>query len=225
MSNKDYIPTRDSEFREWEAVLTVYLTIRYSQWGISEARWLNLTTLKSDYEAKYAIAENPATRTPVAVTEKKEAHARYVAALREIISAYITRNPDVTDGDRRAMGLPVHDRKPTPASDPATLVELEADFSKPQQLSFRFHDEGSASKAKPAGIHGAEFIYVISDTPVEDPNTPEETFNRSSFFTRTPAVFDFTAEQRGKFFCTRARWENTTGKKGLLSEILCVRIP
>jgi hypothetical protein len=225
MYNKDYIPKKEADFRDWEAVLVGYLMGRHAQWGINEGRWMTLTGLKNDYEARYATADDPSTRTPVAVTGRKEARKRYEDALREDIGAYITRNPDVTDGDRRAMGLPLHDKKPTPVPAPTTIPELEVDFSKPQQLSIHFHDPGAHSKAKPAGVHGVELIYVVSSAAVEDPNTPEETFTRAAFFTRSPAVLDFTPEQRGKFFCTRARWENTTGKKGLLGEIACVRIP
>jgi hypothetical protein len=67
-----------------------------------------------------------------------------------------------------------------------------------------------------------EIRYLVQ---IDDLNTPDNTFTHSSFFTRMPAVFAFTAEQCGKFFCARMRWENTTGKKSPLSEILCVRIP
>jgi hypothetical protein len=188
-------------------------------------RKANLVALQGDYEAKYATTANPSTCTTVAREERKSARERYSSALRENLSGFVTRNPDIADGDRLAMGLPLRDKKPTTKQAPNTFPDLLADISTVQQLTIRFRDHGSLSRAKPAGVHGVELIYTLRDTVVEDPNTPEETFSRSAFFTRSPAVLNFTPEQRGKFFCTRARWENTTGKKGQLGEIVCVRIP
>jgi len=221
--SKDLFPGKGAEFYAMQRLLMANLLPRCAQLGISEVRKAKLVALQGDYEAKYAITENPATRTSVSVADRQDVSKRYKGALREDLRGFVTHNPDVSDGDRRAMGLPVYDKKPTPVPVPATIPELEVDFSKPQQLTIRFHEQGSRAKAK--GAHGIEMKYVVRDTALEDPNTPEDTFSRSAFFTRSPAVLAFTPEQRGKFFCTRARWENNTGKKGLLGEIVCVRIP
>jgi hypothetical protein len=223
--SKDLFPGKGAEFYAMQSLLMANLLPRCAQLGISEVRKTKLVALQGDYEGKYAIAENPATRTPVAIAEFKDAYKRYKDELREDLRGFVTHNPDVTDGDRRAMGLPVYDKKPTPVPAPTTIPELEMDISKPQRLTVRFREQGSRSRAKPKGTHGVEIKYVLRDTAIEDPNTPEETFVLSAFFTRSPAVLEFTPEQRGKFFCARARWENTTGKKGLLGEIVCVRVP
>jgi hypothetical protein len=77
------------------------------------------------------------------------------------------------------------------------------------------------SKAKPAGQHGAEIRWAISDTPVVD----VAALARSSFDTRTPFTLEFQGHERGQtvYFCLC--WENTRGEKGPWSEIQSAIIP
>ncbi|MDR1552126.1 MAG: hypothetical protein LBS69_01520, partial [Prevotellaceae bacterium] len=77
------------------------------------------------------------------------------------------------------------------------------------------------SKAKPAGQHGAEIRWTISDTPVVD----VEELIHSAFDTHTPFTLEFQGHERGRmaYFCLC--WENTRGEKGPWSEIVSAIIP
>ncbi|MDR0728658.1 MAG: hypothetical protein LBF19_00825, partial [Prevotellaceae bacterium] len=80
---------------------------------------------------------------------------------------------------------------------------------------------GSAGRAKPAGVHGAEIAWAILDTPPDDWGA----LTHSSFDTHTPFRLSFPGDDRGKTLYFALRWENTTGEKGLWSDIQSVIIP
>jgi hypothetical protein len=88
-------------------------------------------------------------------------------------------------------------------------------------VEIHFHEEGSENRAKPAGVHGAEFVYALLDVaPVDWSQLPH-----STFATRTPLKLTFTGFERGKTLYFAARWENTRGEKGPWNEIKAVIVP
>jgi hypothetical protein len=217
----DFIPQADAKFYEWQKNLLNYAGTHSTTWNIPEKGMTAIVALQADFENKYAIAETPETRTSVAILAKTEARRTLETSLRAFLKSYIMYNPDVTDADKRAMALPLHDTKPTPTPVPTTYPEAEADTSVIRRLTLHFHDNGSKSKAKPAGVHGAEIRWAILDTP---PATINE-LTTSSFDTHTPFTLQFEENQRGKtvYFCLC--WENTRGEKGAWGEIVSAIIP
>jgi hypothetical protein len=224
MAHKDYVPSKESELREWEKTLMGYIEANASRWLYPQLRWESLKNAQTLYEAKYALAEDPLTRTSVVVTEKNEAKDNFVAGIRMFLSAYITYNPDVTDADRVAMSLPVRSRthvhhpitqlRPVIVATTIGAREINLDFMQP-----------SGSKSKPAYVTSVLFAYVISDAPIENPNAPEETFSQTGYFSKTSERMYFAAEQSGKFLCGHACYMNLTAERGRFGGLVCVRIP
>jgi hypothetical protein len=224
MAHKDFIPSKESDFREWEANLLTYIEPKIGSWMIPEVRWMNLAESRELYESKYALADNPSTRTPVIVKEKNEAKETFIANIRTFLASYITSNLDVTDADRVAMALPIHSKShvhhPITVLRPSIIVRdmnsqvVGLDFIQP-----------NGSKAKPEFVTGIVFIYAVSDTPIEDPAALSETALQSAYFTKTAEKMHFEPEQSGKFLCGRACYTNAIAERGDLGQLVCIRIP
>ena len=135
---------------------------------------------------------------------------------------FLKHSPFVTDDDLVAMGFPKRSAGGGGHHHPPdTYVETLVVLLGPGVFKIKFWNAGSKSKAKPPGTQGAEFGWIISDTPPTDWSQ----LKHSSFDTRSPITFTFEGEQRGKTFYFAARWENTNGEKGPWSEIKAVIIP
>jgi hypothetical protein len=84
-----------------------------------------------------------------------------------------------------------------------------------------FKKGGSHRKGKPAGQHGAEVGWLLSDTP---PLRWDE-LTHSAIDTNSPFTLSFENDQRGKTVYFAIRLENTRGEKGPWSEIMNAIIP
>ena len=221
MKNSDYMPRKEADFYTWVTVFFTYLITNCSRFGIASALLSPLLSLRDDFFAKYLVAQTPSTRTKTTVLAKNNALKALKDALRVFIREYLTNNHLVTDLDRDNLGLPIHktDRKPVPV--PTTYPFFVIDSSMIRMLIIFFYATASRALAKPFGVHGAEIRWMVSDTPVINP----EELIHSSFDTRSPLRLEFHGDDRGKtvWFCLR--WENTRGEKGPWSEIVSAVIP
>lgn len=221
MSNADFIPRPDGAFNEWQNVCFTYIQQHAAAWYIGELAISSVAALKTDFEAKLAVTENPATRTSVSVQAKNDSRKAYESALRTLIKSNVTYNQLVTDADRVAMSLPIHSTVHTPTPVPATYPEVEIDSSVIRRLGIHFKDNGKERKAKPAGVHGAEIKWAILSAP---PASVGELVN-STFDTHTPCILEFEENQRGATVYICLRWENTRGEKGPYGEIVSAIVP
>ncbi|MDR1347250.1 MAG: hypothetical protein LBJ63_02300 [Prevotellaceae bacterium] len=218
----DFIPSNDGKFAAWLQLATDYLNSHATGWQIPAGTMTELTALQSDFASKYETAENPATRTSVAILAKTEARKAVETKIREVLKAYVTYNPAVTDEDRRAMELPVHKTTRTPAPVATTYPDFDVDSGTIRRLILNFYDRGQKkSKAKPLGQHCAEIRWALLDTP---PASLKDLIN-SSVDTHTPFTLEFDENERGKNVYFALCWENTRGEKGPWSEIQSAIIP
>jgi hypothetical protein len=222
MSNSNFIPRREVDFLNWQGVFITGASSRYKILGIPDNLWKELLNLQSDYQNKYHIAANPETHTPGAIERRKEARKVYEARLRIVIKGYITYNPTVADDERKDLGLPVHKTGHTPAPVATEAPDLEVDISTIGRLIIHFFMRGGHhKKGKPAGQHGAEVGWMISNTPP----ARWEDLTHSAIDTNSPFTLSFENDQRGKTVYFALRWENTRGEKGPWSEIESAIIP
>jgi hypothetical protein len=130
--------------------------------------------------------------------------------------------PAVTKAQLQALGIAIGMGGGSPRNpDPKTHPDISIDYSVLAWLIVHFWDQNAESKAKPHGVHGVEFKWVMQE---ERPLKAEDMPN-SLFFTSSPLTLKFTDEDRGKriWFCLR--WESTTGGKGPWTEIMSAIIP
>jgi hypothetical protein len=157
--------------------------------------------------------KNPAERTPIKMATLKDAEAAFIPLYRHLYTGMLKDNPLVTDADLVAMGMPERGsggRKPpvVPETSPVATVRMPG----PGIVEFHYRDSSvdNSSRAKPAGVHGAEICWAILDTPPVNWSQLEH----SSFDTASPFRLSFEGEERGRHLYFALRWENTRGEKG-----------
>jgi hypothetical protein len=225
-SNPDYIPPRDADFDGWYFNLKNYVVEKTQgpyppyQWtNIPPERVTELTTLYDDWHTKYNTTL--AAHTPVDTEYKNDARKAAVKYIRSFVAQYLKFDP-VTDEDRTAMGIHNHNPKPTPVPIPKTVPELTIDSGTPRCLIINYRDKDSERRAKPAGVHGIEIRWAISDAPPAD---VEDLIN-SSFDTKSPLTLEFKEHERGKKVYLCGRWEiNREGEKGHFGDVVEAFVP
>jgi hypothetical protein len=222
MSGKDYIPTRDKDLLEWVITFLKYLMSRLTKFNFPQADYDLLEGEKNTYAQKLEVANADATRTPMNIRGKNVAKKVLKTHIRKSVGEYLIRNHLLTEEDFEMLGLPVHKTTRTPAPVAESYPDFEIDSSMVNCLIIHFFEKGGSHKrAKPAGQHGAEIRWMISDVPVVDANE----LLHSSFDTRTPFTLEFSGHERGKTVYFALRWENTRGQKGHWSPIQLAIIP
>ncbi|MDR1867488.1 MAG: hypothetical protein LBQ77_04380 [Treponema sp.] len=220
MSNKDYIPRGDGQFLEWARILIAYVLAHLIEFKIDQAALTAIQTLFAAYESAYEAAENP-NRGKVDVLNKNETRDALKTALRAFNKGFLLYNPAVTDADKKSMDLPLHDKKPTPHPAPDTHPIISTESKNPFELILHIHDSESEKRGKPDFASGAVLFYVVSDTPISNP----EDLQKTELITRMSHTLNFSPTDRGKTVYMAGRWQNAKGDKGPWSEVYSAIIP
>jgi hypothetical protein len=190
-----------------------------------QGRWFDMKFVPKlqAFDTALNAWKNPATRTPMKTATLNNAEAAFLVVFRKLYRRLLKNNPLVTVDDLKGMGLPErHSGSSTPAPVAADAPDANIDTSVIRRLGIGFFEKGSSHRnAKPAGQHGAEIRWVISDTPIVD----VAGLLYSLFNTHTPFSLGFLGSQRGKTVYFALCWENTRGQKGPWSEIQSAIIP
>jgi hypothetical protein len=222
MARKDFIPEQDRLFLAWFIGFLKYLFPSLARFNFPNDKYQELAAQCNDFSEKLETAEEPATHTPLAVAAKNAARKIAEKNVRQAVKEYLINNHTLTEEDFKGLGLPIHKTTRMPSPVATTYPDFDLDSGTIRRLTIHFYDQGSKkSKAKPAGQHGVEIRWVISDVPVVDVMN----LTSSSFDTRTPFTIEFQGHERGKtvYFCLC--WENTRGEKGPWSEIQSAIVP
>jgi hypothetical protein len=173
------------------------------------------------YSAAYATWDNPATSTPVALDDLKDAENEFFP-LYHTFYGTVKASPLVTNARLEELGFPPRPsggHSPHPVD--KTFIDL---FVKPLGnlvLSAAFLNRDTGSSNIPYYLSGAVIYYAVGDTPVADQNL----LPYSRLASRSPFELIFEPEQRGKMVSLAARWQNRRGELGPWSEIVTVIIP
>jgi hypothetical protein len=73
-----------------------------------------------NYETKYLVAINPATRTKSIVQAKNDAKKTFIGDLRRFCMGHLLHNVLITNTDLDLLQLPIRDTTPTPIPPPST---------------------------------------------------------------------------------------------------------
>jgi hypothetical protein len=196
------------------------LTENAPRFGIAQEKYADIELQVDAYRLAHEKAVHPNAGKADRLNRKEKAES-VRRAVRRFVNEYLRYNSAVKDEDRVNLGLHVPDTKPTAVARPKTCPSVYVRSAGPRQLRLVWHDAGTVSKVKPAGVHGCEIRWAILD---EHP-TANGDLTCSEFCTRSSYVFAFDEAQRSKtvYFCLR--WENTRGEKGPWSEIIHAVIP
>jgi hypothetical protein len=177
-ATQDWLPQNHEALYNQGTQTTAYVGVEANQtrMGIVGASltWLNGTYKPawSAFGAAFEAWRDPATRTEILTAAMRDARKTFEAAYRQLYTGLLKGNPNVTDSDLVAMGLPERKsggRAPVPV--PTTVPEVDGiDRNTPRRLVVKFHDTGSDRRGKPAGVLGAVHKWAVLDAPPADHN-------------------------------------------------------
>jgi hypothetical protein len=177
----------------------------------------------SKYEAILLIYKDPEKRTSVLIRKLKEAKKILEASFRTLYSSYINHNTSVTDDDRLAMDLPLHDTVPTPVLKPTSWPIPQLDTSVQRKITIHFTDSVTKSWGKPDGVHEAMIRWQVFDKPQSVIEYSQLT--EIALSTSVPVELHFAAAQQGMFFYCTACWINNRAKEGDFSAVADAIVP
>ena len=211
----DYIPAPDGDFNAWQDNFVTYATANAAALGLDPLVDIPpLAAAQTTWTTDYAANTAAQAAAQAARQAKGAARSAFEAVVRPLVGV-LQASAAVDDTERKALGITVPDTTPTPVGPPTTRPLVTVDTAQRLQHTIAFQDELTpTSKAKPAGVRGAQIWVKIGDPPPVDPN--ELTFLATD--TRTPYVTDFDGADGNKVAHYMLRWESTRGETGPWSE-------
>ncbi|MDR1229857.1 MAG: hypothetical protein LBK61_00485 [Spirochaetaceae bacterium] len=216
-----YIPKSYELFNLWFKFLVQYVTSKTS--GTAPA-WTHipkavLDMITDTYAAWYTVyGKTLGPHTPVDTLAKQEGRKAAEKAVRAFVNQYLRFFP-VTDEDRKAMGIPNRDTKPTPVPAPTSQAEADLVFPGIHLVELVKIRKAGILSDDPRSDYGVSVHFGILDAvnsewrvtapPASGKDLPHSVFTREK-----KILFDFDGES-GKtvYFCLR--YENQKGgKKG-----------
>jgi hypothetical protein len=177
------------------------------------------------YNTIFGKWKDPAKRT-IDVISDLELYEGEMRKFYSTVHDIVTVAPYVTNSQLRLLGFPERNagggRTPAEVAKTYPVVTVITRLIGHLGFSLGTYDsENKVRKHKPAGQHGAEFRWTLSESPVDS----IDLFEHSDFTTKTDYVLDFKNPERGKTLYFAARWENRRGEKGPWSPIYSAIIP
>jgi hypothetical protein len=153
----------------------------------------------------YAVTFKPCTKPETA--EKTRQHKLAEKALRNFVNIYLRYHPDVTEEDKRNMGLPVSDGTRTPAVPPKEGPSYTVVQFGPRMLGISYWFGAGRRGSKPPDVEGSRIYYGVFDTP---PGI-QDGFPTSAWATRCPHPITFRETDRGRHIWFALKWEVRRG--------------
>jgi hypothetical protein len=173
------------------------------------------------YKATYQLWANPATSTRLALDNLKDAENDFFPLYRNFY-AIAKANPLATNAYLETMGFPPrptggHSRHPVDR----LFVHISIMPMGIYTIKVTFENSETGSSIVPDYLTGVVLYYIISDTPVTNPND----LVHSRLATRSPHEISFDPLLRGKTAYLAGRWQNQRGELGPWSSIVSIVIP
>jgi hypothetical protein len=218
---KQTIPPKDADFNLAQAVIAKKTIANVSLWNL-DRQWVMdvFTPASQEWDVAWENYKDPITRTPLSTFEKDKAREKYEALLRFLVQT-LEYNVLITDNELAEMNIRRKSHKRTPAPKPNSEPGCIAKGKENRVISFDVFDRVTGKRAKPEGVHGAEFRWAKLIAP---PKNVDELVN-SEFYTKSPFTKEFKESERGEIIYFCLRWENTRGEKGPWGNILSANIP
>jgi hypothetical protein len=223
-AKEDYIPSNDAEFDVWFNNLVEEV---FAKVMVANPEWTHIPKSEAELLAASYTAWHTAYQptlkphTPAQTLAKDEAREEAKAVIRPFVGQWLMWK-QVTDQQRREMGLHVAAPRRDHIPAPATVPELSPRAGNPRQVVVPYRDKGAERRGKPKDVHGIEVRWAILDHPPAD----VKDLVNSSFDTKSPLTLDFEEHDRGKRVYMVGLWEiEREGIKGKPGEIVSVIIP
>jgi hypothetical protein len=211
---KDYLRINDELLLN--LLTTVYNTCaqKASAWEILPAELTRWQAELAAFKAAVILLREPVNQTHVNRLARDTAKNALLVKVRPFIQGRLEQNPVVTPADLASMGLPVHDKTPTPHPAPEEEPSITAKAINERQVEVR-------TEGKPQDAYGMKTVYSVGDVPPDD----QEDLGHSVFSRRKTHVLTFREAERGKPLYIAARYENAKGEGGPWSAIIKTIVP
>ena len=103
--SKDYIPSNDGEFNDFQDNLHTQVAANATTWGIPAAQLTAFGTWHTDYAPIYLAVKFKEKRTPEQVLAHREFRKLYNPFLRSFCQSFLTNNILIPVSVRKALGL------------------------------------------------------------------------------------------------------------------------
>jgi hypothetical protein len=215
-----YIPAEDGLALTWMNVFSAGIAADVAKYQVSLADSNSITSAVNDFAAAYALAVNPATRTPVNVNGKDQ--ARFVAEeICRQFAVQIKYNVGISDQDKIAIGVRPINTSRDPIDPPASSPLLNIIGATPGSHTIRYADTATPdSGAKPFGAMQIQIFVAVKDAPTVN----EDDAQFYGAFTKNPIGVQFDAGDDGKCATYFARWATRKGETGPWSLPVSMRI-
>ena len=224
MSKETYtIPMAPNACKDFESNAIDLCNANAAAWGIPDAKLATINAKRTDYEKKYAIANNRNTQSPAATAARDASWDLLKPELIDLYDHYILNNNAISVADKEA--LYIHyliggGGSSTPAPSTTPVVSLVSEVI--STLFVVFTDSATpGSHAKPDNVAFCEINYKV-DVPL--PAGPEECPEEVNI-SRSHTAIVFAPAQRGKVVNGYARWVNKNGKIGPWSGLITAIVP
>jgi hypothetical protein len=209
----DFIPSREADLVTWVSDFSSKISAAPTSYSLLAADATALAGLVTSFINLREIAQDPATKTAVATTNKAVAKAALLADVRSLAKR-IQAAPSVTAGQKVGLGLPIHNATPTPTPPPETRPIASVAGIDSRMIALRLADETTPTKrARPANATAAE-VYSFVATGSEQPPQDLEMWRFEGLATKSDFIVDFNQADAGKNATIVARWVNRKGAAG-----------
>lgn len=205
-----YVPSTDASFGAWLDNFSTLLTASPTTYGLVAGDAVAVAAVTATWDAAYAAAINPPTRTSVTIAAKDAARTSAEALVRPL-AQQISKNAGVANEDKTAIGVALINSGRTPVPTPTTVPGLALVAAIHFQQTLQYRDTSTpTSKAKPPGAIGVDMRLTLGTAPATDP----EAAKPLTVATKSPVVLNFTSLDVGKFATYWARWQTRSGTGG-----------
>jgi hypothetical protein len=214
----DYIPTRLALYRLFSDHFVDLVLLKAALWGITDVAKTKLTDGHAAWTAAQNNADNPDSRTSIAVEKASRLHKEDVANIRWTVRTYINPNAlgTVTVEDRLDLGLHVKNTSPTRRPAPKNRPNIDVEPSGKFQHKVTILDSSTNKKAKLTDAYGVRYAWRLGgDAPDSPTDLPKSKFNH-----RTLEKFNWDPGDQGKRVHFAAAYENSRGDQGPWSVIV-----
>lgn len=206
-----YIPARETDLVTWADNFAALITAAPATYGLDAPTAAIIQAAVDTWDAAYALAVNPSTRTPTTVADKNSAKLAMIPIIRTYASQ-IRLNPGVTNMDKVALGLNLPNNSPSPIPQPSTMPVITIMNATPLRHTLKFRDEMASptSRAKAPLTIGLELWRGVDTIALTDPAKCDYI----GTFVKVPFYSNFDADQAGKIATYFGRWITRAGSAG-----------
>jgi len=217
----DWVKSNDAALSAQANQFSAYITANTVALGLVAGDATTLATNVTNFDSALAVVQNDSTRTKVTVAEKDTAKAVLVADMRTL-GRRLQANPNVSDAQKEALALPVHDTGHSPVPPPVTRPVVSLIGVAQLDVAVRAVDGTTpTSRAKPAGAVALQYFSWVGDqTPPQD----LEQWRFEGIATKSDFVISYNLADAGKPVTIVARWMTRKGYVGPTSQPITVAI-